>query len=526
MFKRLRIGQRLSLAFGLVLGLLILASGFAALQMSRIGANLTQVVTVYGRERDLASDIQFQVQSIQRFIRTTLLVEDARDAAAAMKQIEAAREDYKTALSGLEALLNTEEEKTLLKRIKDEGAAARILNQQTLDLAGQGRRKEAIALLLGDARKANDTWMEDLKSLCDHTSARMQKGYEESEGARRFAMGALAALTLAALALGVGAAALITRSITRPIGAFVALLTEVSQGDLRVQAPVDSKDEIGQLGMALNQTLEALRGTLRKVSDSATSVASGATELSASAEEMSATTDQIAKSGETIHASSESMSAAIAQFSASVQQVAANVRASVGHSDTAVQAAKEGTRGGEQMAEGMGRIQDSTANIGRAVQVIQEIARQTNLLSLNAAIEAAKAGALGKGFAVVAEEVRKLAERSRQAAIEIEGLLVESRESVEGGRTAVQHNAELLAAIQQAIAAMSSMVLEIGSATDEQSHTSEDVAKRVEEVSREIGQNAAATHQMSATVQEIARTASSLAMVSEELSAAMRMFKV
>ena len=76
------------------------------------------------------------------------------------------------------------------------------------------------------------------------------------------------------------------------------------------------------------------------------------------------------------------------------------------------------------------------------------------------------------------------------------------------------------------VAAMSSMVLEIGSATDEQSHTSEDVAKRVEEVSREIGQNAAATHQMSATVQEIARTASSLAMVSEELSAAMRMFKV
>jgi methyl-accepting chemotaxis protein len=178
------------------------------------------------------------------------------------------------------------------------------------------------------------------------------------------------------------------------------------------------------------------------------------------------------------------------------------------------------------MAEGMGRIQDSTANIGRAIQVIQEIARQTNLLSLNAAIEAAKAGALGKGFAVVAEEVRKLAERSRQAAIEIEGLLVESRESVEGGRTAVQHNAELLTAIRQAIAAMSGMVLEIGSATDEQSHTSEDVAKRVEEVSREIGQNAAATHQMSATVQEIARTANSLAMVSEELSAAMKLFKV
>jgi methyl-accepting chemotaxis protein len=526
MFKRLRIGQRLSLAFGLVLALLVLASGFSALQMNRIGTNLNQVVTVYGQENDLASEIQFQVQTIQRYIRTILLTEDPQEVADNLKQIETSRESYKKAFDRLEALLTTAEEKTILKRIENQGATARALNNQVLGLTSQGRRKEAIALILGEGRKANNAWMETLKDLCSRTSSQMQKGYQEAEDARRFAMSALVVLTLMALALGIGAAALITRSITRPIGVFVALLTEVSQGDLRVSAPVDSKDELGQLGAALNRTLESLRVTLRKVADSATTVASGATELSASAEEMSATTDQIAKSGETIHSSSESMAAAITQFSASVQQVAANVRASAGHSETAVKAAKEGARGGEQMAEGMGRIQESTANIGRAIQVIQEIARQTNLLSLNAAIEAAKAGALGKGFAVVAEEVRKLAERSRQAAIEIEGLLVESRESVEVGQAAVQHNAELLVAIQAAISAMSNMVLEIGSATDEQSHTSEDVSKRVEEVTQEIGQNAAATHQMSATVQEIARTASSLAMVSEELSAAMKLFKV
>jgi methyl-accepting chemotaxis protein len=526
MFNRFRIGQRLSLAFGLILGLLLLAGGFAAYQMNRIGAGLTQVVMVYGREDDLANSVKFHVQSIQRHIRTIILAEDPADAAAAMKGVEASRQDYKKAMDELEGLLNTESGRAMMTRIKDEGPKARGFNDQALALSSQGRRKEAVTLLLGEARQANDTWMDDLQALCNFTSDQMRKGYEEAEAARRFAIEALLVLSLAALVVGIGAAVRITRSITGPLGTFVALLTEVSQGDLRVSAPVNSKDEVGQLGAALNRTLEALRATLRKVADSSTSVASGATELSASAEEMSATTDQIAKGGETIHASSESMAAAIAQFSASVHQVAANVRTSVGHSETAVRAAEEGARGGEQMAEGMVRIQESTANIGRAIQVIQEIARQTNLLSLNAAIEAAKAGALGKGFAVVAEEVRKLAERSRQAAIEIEGLLVESREAVEGGQTAVQHNAELLASIQQAIAAMSSMVLEIGSATDEQSHTSEDVAKRVEEVSREIGQNAAASHQMSATVQEIARTAGSLAMVSEELAAVMKQFKV
>ncbi|WP_306589961.1 methyl-accepting chemotaxis protein [Geothrix sp. 21YS21S-4] len=526
MFKRFRIGQRLSLTFGLVLGLLLLASGFAIYQMNRIGDDLTQVVTVYGQENDLADGLQFKVQSVQRYIRTLILTEDPAEVATNRQLIADARKAYDQASDELQRLLRSPEAKAIMGRIVAEEAKGRASNNQILALVNQGRKKEAVALLLGAAREENRVWMAELKSMSEFTNAQSQKGYEDAKNAQRFALNALVILSLAALAVGIAAAILITRGITQPLDTFGTLLTEVSRGNLRVQATVDSEDEIGHLGQALNRTVESLRTTLRKVADSAASVASGATQLSASSDEMSATTDQIAKSGETIHASAESMAAAIAQFSASVQEVATNVRTSVGHSDAAVKAAEEGTRGGQQMAQGMGRIKDSMGNIGKAIQVIQEIARQTNLLSLNAAIEAAKAGSLGKGFAVVAEEVRKLAERSRQAAIEIEGLLVESRDSVEGGEAAVQHTAQFLTNIQDAITSMSSMVLEIGSATDEQANTSEEVAKQVEDVNREIGQNAAATQEMSATVQEIARTANALALISEELSAVMQQFKI
>jgi methyl-accepting chemotaxis protein len=426
----------------------------------------------------------------------------------------------------LNRLVISEKAKVLMKKIKEDKAAARAINTQIMDIAKQGRRKEAISILLGEARKDNNAWIDKLETLSNFTEDQANTGFTRAEGARRMGIELQVILGIAALTIGVVAALAITRSITKPVDAFVKVLGEVSRGNLKVQATVDSSDELGQLGQALNDTLDNLRSTLRKVADSALSVASGATELSASAEEMSATTDQIAKGSESIHASSESMAAAITEFSATVQQVAAHVKSSVEHSGVAVRATEDGTRGGEKMALGMDRIQASTANIRKAVQVIQEIARQTNLLSLNAAIEAAKAGAQGKGFAVVAEEVRKLAERSRQAAVEIEGLLVESHEAVESGLTAATTTKRLLVEIHQAISGMSSMIKEIGSATHEQANTSEDVAKQVDGVSREIGQNAAATQQMSATVQEIARTASSLARVSEDLSLAMQGFKV
>jgi methyl-accepting chemotaxis protein len=241
---------------------------------------------------------------------------------------------------------------------------------------------------------------------------------------------------------------------------------------------------------------------------------------------MSATTSQLAKGGETMQTVTEQVASAIIQLSASAQQVASNVKLTVEQAGMAVDATEQGNAGGRQASAGMERIHAATKNIARAVAVIRDIAKQTNLLSLNAAIEAAKAGAHGKGFAVVAEEVRKLAERSRQAAIEIDGLIAETNDAVDNGLRSVNRTLELIVVVQEKIGSIANMASEVGTATEEQSRTATEVTRRMEQAAREVGQNASATQQMSATVHEISRTAADLARVSEGLALSLSQFKV
>jgi methyl-accepting chemotaxis protein len=314
-----------------------------------------------------------------------------------------------------------------------------------------------------------------------------------------------------------------SRAMVKPL---LQLVHGLRESDLSKQIAVDTRDEIGEAAAAFNGYNGMMRDTVRNISSYADRVASGSSELAATSQEMARAVHDIAQVSEQLRDAGDQVSMAMAGLSGNVDAMRERTRQTAAQGDLAVADTARGAQAGQSAAQGMEEIREATSQVVKAVQVIQDIARQTNLLSLNAAIEAAKAGAAGKGFAVVAEEVRKLAERSRSAALEIAELNQRTQDAVSGGVDGVKASLENLGAIRERIDGIAASIQDIGALSRAQEETSRDVSQRMDDTARKLAQNASATQELSATVEEITKTSDDLAGVAEGLRHVVEGFKV